>query len=351
MTPAIEPRSIRESAQMLVIDSAERAFRDARITDLPEILQSGDLLVVNDAATIPASIRAWTMEGNSAEIRLVRQAHGSDWLAVLLGEGDWRTPTELREPPPTVSVGDCLQIASNFAAEVVAVSDVSDRLVTIRFNRNETQMWNGIYAYGCPIQYSYLKHDLALWSVQTCYASRPAAIEMPSAGYSITWSILLGLKRRGIELASLTHAAGLSAVGHEELDDRLPMPESFEIPERTAGAVENARRDNRRVIAVGTTVVRALEGCAASLGGPVMAGRGETNLVIDRSFRPSVVTGVLTGIHDPAQSHFRLLQAFADETTLRRAWRHATDAGYLCHEFGDCCLIYGDRPLQLDLQR
>jgi S-adenosylmethionine:tRNA ribosyltransferase-isomerase len=340
MTPATEPRSIRESARLLVIDSAEGAFRDAEINDLPEILQPGDLLVLNDAATIPASIRAWTREGRSVEIRLVRQAQSSDWLAVLLGEGDWRTPTELRNPPPEVSVGDCLQIAVNFAAEIVSVSAVSDRLVTIRFNRNEPEMWTGIYAHGRPIQYSYLKDDLRLWSVQTAYASRPAAIEMPSAGYSITWSILLGLKRRGIELASLTHAAGLSAVGHEELDTRLPMPESFEIPERTAFAVENARRDGRRVIALGTTVVRALEGCAAALDGRVMAGRGETNLVIDRSFRPSVVTGILTGIHDPAQSHFRLLHAFADETTLRRAWRHATDAGYLCHEFGDTCLIY-----------
>src|SRR5690349_7391339 len=343
MTPAIEPRSIRESARLLVIDSAERAFRDALITDLPEILQPGDLLVLNDAATIPASIRAWTKEGVSVEIRLAGQAHGSDWLAVLLGEGDWRTPTELRDAPPKVSVGDCLQIAGNFSAEVVAVSDESDRLVTVRFNRDEPGMWTGIYAYGRPIQYSYLKKDLALWSVQTVYASKPAAIEMPFAGYSISWSILLGLKRRGIELAGLTHAAGLSAVGHEEVDDRLPMPESFEIPERTAEAVENARRDNRRVIAVGTTVVRALEGCAASLEGRVMAGREQTILVIDRSFRPAVVTGILTGIHDPAQSHFRLLHAFADETSLRRAWRHARDADYLCHEFGDSCLILPSR--------
>src|SRR5215475_11041178 len=128
MTPAIEPRSTRESARLLVIDSAQRVFRDARITDLPEILQPGDLLVLNDAATIPASIRAWTKEGSSVEVRLARQAHGSDWLAVLLGEGDWRTPTELRDPPPTVAVGDCLQIAGDFAAEVVALSDESERL-------------------------------------------------------------------------------------------------------------------------------------------------------------------------------------------------------------------------------
>ena len=339
MTPATGPRSIRESARLLVIDSAERAFRDVRITDMPKMLRAGDLLVLNNAATIPASIRSWTPEGGSIEIRLLRHTYGSDWLAVLLGDGDWRTRTELRDPPPRVSVGSSLQVADNFGAEVVEVSDVSDRLVTLRFNGSEPEMWTGIYAYGRPIQYSYLTDDLALWSVQTVYASCPAAMEMPSAGYSITWSILLELKRRGIGLAPLTHEAGLSAVGHEDLDDRLPMPESFEIPLRTAEAVENARRDNRRVIAVGTTVVRALEGCASALDGRVLAGRGQTNLVINRLFLPSVVTGILTGIHDPTQSHFRLLQSFADETTLRRAWRHATETNYLCHEFGDSCLI------------
>src|SRR5437660_5573076 len=109
MTPATEPRSIRESARLLVVDSSHRTFRDARITDLPELLQPGDLLVLNDAATLPASIRASAPKGSPIEIRLLRQAHDSDWLAVLLGDGDWRTPTELRDPPEKLSVGDCLQ--------------------------------------------------------------------------------------------------------------------------------------------------------------------------------------------------------------------------------------------------
>jgi S-adenosylmethionine:tRNA ribosyltransferase-isomerase len=343
MIPATEPRSARESALLLIIDSSRRAFRDARITDLPAVLQPGDLVVLNDAATIPASLRAWTGEGAAIEIRLLGQAHGSEWVAVLLGKGDWRTPTELRDPPPRVSEGDRLEIARDFDAEVLGVSDTSRRLVTLRFNRSETDMWSGIYAYGRPIQYSYLKNDVALSSVQTAYASRPWAVEMPSAGYPLTWSILLELKRRGIELASLTHAAGLSAAGHQELDDRFPVPEIFEIPQRTADAVEAARRGDRRVIAVGTTVVRALEGCASTLGGRVMAGRGETDLVIDRSYRPVVVGGILTGMHDPAQSHFRLLHAFADETTLRQAWRHASETDYLCHEFGDSCLVLAEQ--------
>ena len=349
MNPAIEPRSHRESARLLVIDSAQKTFRDARMTDLPELLQPGDLLVLNDAVTMPASLRASTAEGSSIEIRLLRHACDSDWLAVLLGEGDWRTPTELRDPPREVRIGECLQVAADFVAEVIGISGISDRLVTLRFNRSAQDMWAAIYAYGRPIQYSYLKHDLSLWSVQTAYASRPWAMEMPSAGYPLTWSILLKLKRRGIGLASLTHAAGLSAVGYEELDNRLPMPEAFEIPRRTAEAIESARREDRRVIAVGTTVVRALEGCASWFDGRVVAGRGETNLIIDRSFRPAVVSGVLTGVHDPAQSHFRLLHAFADETTLRRAWRHASGADYLGHEFGDSCLIL-DNSAKLETQ-
>jgi S-adenosylmethionine:tRNA ribosyltransferase-isomerase len=201
-------------------------------------------------------------------------------------------------------------------------------------------MWAGIYAYGRPVQYAYLKDDLALWSVQTMYASRPWAMEMPSAGRPLNWSTILELKRRGIGIASLTHAAGLSSVGHEELDDRLPLTEQFEIPQETADAIEKARRENRRVIAVGTTVVRALEGSARDWDGRILPGRGETDLIIDRSFRPAFVKGILTGVHDPSQSHFRLLHAFASEATLRRAWRHASESGYLCHEFGDLCLIY-----------
>jgi S-adenosylmethionine:tRNA ribosyltransferase-isomerase len=343
MIPATEPRPIRESSRLLVVDSTRGSFRDARMTDLPDLLRSGDLLVVNDAATLPASLTARTSAAEPIEIRLVKQANrsaaDSDWDAILLGAGDWRIPTELRDPPGKVSPGDTLHIGGDFAATIVAVSEQSDRLVTLRFNRSVPEMWNGIYAYGRPVQYSYIKDDLALWSVQTVYGSRPWAMEMPSAGQPLSWSILLALKRRDIRLTWLTHAAGLSAVGHEELDDQFPMTESFDIPEVAIEAIEQTQAHGGRIIASGTTVVRALEGCAALNGGKLAPGRGETDLIIDRSFEPIIVDGILTGVHDPAQSHFRLLHAFSDETTLRRAWRHATAAGYLCHEFGDSCLV------------
>jgi S-adenosylmethionine:tRNA ribosyltransferase-isomerase len=158
---------------------------------------------------------------------------------------------------------------------------------------------------------------------------------MPSAGRPLTWSVLLELRRRGVELASVTHAAGLSSTGDSELDDILPLPERYDIPARTVEAIGRAER----VIAVGTTVVRALEGSAAANGGVLEAGMGETDLVISADFQPRIVSGLLTGVHDPSESHFRLLSAFADRDTLTRAWHHATDVGYRCHEFGDSSLI------------
>jgi len=339
MIAATKLRTVRESARLLVVEPRRNVYRDARITDLPELLRPADLLVLNDAATIPASLPASTAAGQPLEIRLIQRRHNSEWVAVLFGRGDWRIPTESRPAPAPLAAGELLYIGANFEARIVEITDPANRLVVLRFNRDEEGMWTGIYAYGRPVQYSYMKDDLALWSVQTAYASRPWAAEMPSAGHPLSWSVLLGLKRRGIRIASLTHAAGLSALGPKELDARLPMPESFEIPLETVSAIAKAQDEGHRIVAVGTTVVRALEGCAASHEGRIVAGRGETALIIDETFRLSVVDALLTGLHDPAESHYRLLRAFSDEEPLRSALHYATAAGYRGHEFGDSCLI------------
>jgi len=336
---ALESRAGRESARLLVIDSTTRTFSDSRIADLPALLQSGDLLVVNDAATLPASLRARSPAGEPVEIRLARRVETSVWQAVVFGQGDWRIPTEYRDPPPKLLAGDTLEIGDGFAAEVIEVSPASDRLVTLNFNATGPRFWSCIYAYGKPVQYSYHSDDLPLWSVQTAYAARPWAMEMPSAGQPLTWRILGELRQAGVRLALITHAAGLSATGDADLDRRLPLPERYDVPQSTVDEVTSARTAGCRVVAVGTTVVRALEGCAENNGGILRAGAGETGLVIDRPFRPRIVTGLLTGIHDPAGSHFRLLRPFLDETTLRRALRHAEEVKYEKHEYGDLCLI------------
>jgi len=164
---------------------------------------------------------------------------------------------------------------------------------------------------------------------------------------------VLGLRRAGIEVAALTHAAGLSSTGDDALDRALPWPERYEIPRRTAFAVECARARGGRVIAIGTTVVRALE-AAAQTGGPdaghvaqdappaapaVRAGSGVATLRLDAAYRPRVVHGLVSGLHVPGESHFELLSAFAPPDPLRRAIALAAQHGLSGHELGDACLI------------
>jgi S-adenosylmethionine:tRNA ribosyltransferase-isomerase len=160
---------------------------------------------------------------------------------------------------------------------------------------------------------------------------------MPSAGRPLSWQLLAALRRRGVELAWLTHAAGLSATGDPALDAALPLPERYHIPRATAAAVHRARADGRRVIAVGTTVVRALEGAARA--GQWAGGNGTTDLVLGPDSELRAVDGILTGIHAPGESHFRLLGAFAPAALLDAASRHARARGYVPHELGDLCLV------------
>ncbi len=266
MNPATSPRPPLD-ARLLRIDTCAGSFADASVRDLPSMLRAGDLLVVNDAATLPASLDGTGPSGRPLEVRLAAEREDGSWEAVLFGAGDWRTPTERRESPEVVEAGDGLRLGPALGARVTDVSPISRRLVTIRFDVPRARLWPLLYASGRPVQYSYLSRDLSLSEVQTSYAARPVAAEPPSAGRPLTWSTLLALKRRGVGVASLTHAAGLSATGDPELDRALPLPERFEIPAATLEAVWRSKARGGRLVAAGTSVARALEG-AARLGGP-----------------------------------------------------------------------------------
>jgi S-adenosylmethionine:tRNA ribosyltransferase-isomerase len=342
MTPATWPRAEPDRARLLRIDPARAALSDARIADLPRILRAGDLMVVNDAATLPASLGGSTSGGEAVEVRLVGSAPGGDFTAVLFGAGDWRARTEDRPPPPPLRERDRLTFGQDLVATLTGVSPLSARLVRLRFDREGEALWSALYRHGRPVQYSYIERPLALVHVQTAYASRPWAAELPSAGHPLTLGLLLGLRRAGVELATLTHAAGLSSTGDATLDAHLPLPEPFEIPPETVDAVKRAKVGGRRVLAVGTTVVRALEGAAAAGEGRLHPGIGVTDLRIGARYRPRVVDGLLTGIHEPGTSHFALLTAFAPAELLERAYRYAEAAGYVGHEFGDSSLIQSD---------
>ncbi|HKP59879.1 MAG TPA: S-adenosylmethionine:tRNA ribosyltransferase-isomerase [Polyangiales bacterium] len=342
MIAAGTPRDDRDRTRLLVVDPRSGQRQDARIADLPRFTRSGDLLVLNDAATLPGSLRALHGSDQVVELRLVGPSEDERFWAVAFGAGDYHTRTEDRPPPPLLRRGSELQIGPQLRARVLASSPISPRLLELEFSLRGAALWAELYARGAPVQYAHHPHDLPLWSVQTAYASRPWAAEMPSAGRPLSFATLLSLRAKGVELARLTHAAGLSATGDPALDAALPLPERYDLPEETVVAIERARGRGGRVIAVGTTVVRALEGAAARSGGRLRPGSDSTDLRIGPAFQPQIVSGLLTGMHSPAESHFELLRAFASESQLLAAFEYAERANYLAHEFGDLSLVLAD---------
>jgi S-adenosylmethionine:tRNA ribosyltransferase-isomerase len=340
--PAPEPRNDRAGARLLIVDAASETVRDARFRELPELLAPEDLLVVNDAATLPASLAARTLAGEPLELRLAA-FEDDGFAAIALGSGSFRDSTERRGPPPELGPGDDLAIADSgsppLSARVTHVDAAAGttRKLSLRFDREGAALWSALYRAGRPIQYSYTSRELSLFHVQNVYAGRAFAFELPSAGHAFDGEMLLALRRRKVTIASLTHAAGLSSTGNPELDATLPFPERYDLPFATIRAVRAAQKRGGRVVAVGTSVVRALESAAAS--GALAPGEGEARLVLDERHRPRVVDAVLSGIHPPGGSHFELLSAFAPKPLLGRAAEEAGRIGYLQHEFGDLCLV------------
>ena len=320
--------------RLLVVDPAANDFAETSVSELPALLAPGDLLVVNDAATLPASLRGADDVGSPVELRLVGAEEDGSFRGVLFGAGDWRQRTEDRPAPRAGSLR--LQFGA-LGARILERAPLSPRLVRVGFDVGGDALWAALYREGRPIQYSYATAPLPLWAVQTAYAGRPWAFEMPSAGRPLTWDILLAMRRRGVRWASLTHAAGLSATGDPAIDAALPLAERFEIPVVTAEALAETRRHGGRVLAVGTTVVRALEGAAED--GVVRASTGVTDLRIGPGFRPRVADGILSGIHAPEESHFAVLAAFAGPRLLDAAWAHASASGWRLHELGDAMLV------------
>lgn len=351
MTPAAWPRP-DPLAERLVVLSGGRV-RHATIAELPLALSPGDVAVVNDAATLPASL-AGELDGEEVELRIATPLRGREALGVLFGEGDHRTRTEDRPPPPRVGEGALIRLGAALNARVVALDPRSPRLVRVRFGlapghggapsapASDAQVLSAIYRQGRHVQYAHVVEPLRPWHAQTPFGGAPWAVELPSAGRPLGARTLAALARRGVRVTSLTHAAGLSATGDPTLDARLPLEERYLVPERTISAIAAARASGGRVIAIGTSVTRALEGLFASRG-ELVSGEGETDLRLDASHALRVVDGILTGLHDEGTSHHALLGAFAPEQDLARALGEARERGCLGHEFGDSLLILRPR--------
>jgi len=346
-SPAAQSPGARTDARLLAVDTedtggADGAIRSFPRDDLPELLRPGDLLIANDAATIPASLTgAHEPTGRPIEIRLAgRPSLRADdlrrFVALAFGAGDWHTPTEDRPPPPPLRAGDRLLLGPLRATVTGLLGH--PRLVGLAFEGDVGDVWSGIAAHGRPIQYAHVPEPLALWDVWTPVAAQPVAFEPPSAGFALRWETLAGVGARHIGFATLTHAAGISSTGDPALDARLPFDEPYHIPIETVCRLRHARRDGGRVIAIGTTVVRALEHAALGTGA-VRSGSGTATQRIGPATRLRVVDGILTGVHEPSTSHYQLLRAFADDRTLAAVGRMLGEERYRTHEFGDSMLL------------
>ena len=339
MIAAVHAVQRPSTAKLLFVDEDGALSHLAR-DRFVDLLRPGDLVVANDAATLPASLGGiHERTGAEIEVRLAGWPSAGDvthFDAVVFGAGDYRIRTEHRPAPPTLLAGDRLRLGP-LAATVIGMLG-HPRLVSLEFHGSRDHIWAGIARHGRPIQYAHIAEPLALWDVWTVVAGLPVAFEPPSAGFVLSWKTIEQLHERGIGFETITHAAGISSTGDDELDRRLPLAEPYRIPAATAAAIRAARDRGGRIVAIGTTVVRALEH-AAQRDGIVRAGDGVATQRIDSASTLRVVDAIITGTHEPGTSHHDLLGAFATSETLQRIDRELAVHDYRTHEFGDSVFV------------
>ena len=318
----------RDQVRLLVLPRLQGPMVHTQFDALGEFLCAGDLLVVNTSRTLPALLRAHDEQGKPVEVRLAHRRSDEIWDALLL---DGR-----------VHIGHAgmrLDFGQGLTACVETRRPDLPFLWQVHFDRCCIPLLDLIYRLGEPVRYGYVDKPLPIDLYQTVYAGEPGSVEMPSAGRPFTWQVLLKLKNQGIGLASILLHTGLSSTRDDGIDLTHPVyDEDYFVPEATARAVNEAHAHKGRVIAVGTTVVRALES-AVQPDGSVEATRGLTRLHITAEYRLKAVDALLTGMHEPQTSHLDLLSAFVAPPRLQAAYLEAIQRGYLWHEFGDVNLI------------
>ncbi len=319
-TTAPERRGLeRDGVRLLVTDRASGVHHAAAFRELQAFLCRGDLLVVNDSETIPAALEARGGGGASFGLHLSSRISAELWVA------------EPRER--AVTAGE--RAGLNEDGRVTFLAPVDAEHPRLWYVLLDLPLSVDVYLarHGSPIRYRYVAEALPLAAYQTIFARVPGSAEMPSAGRPFSARVLDDVRAAGVDLAAISLHTGVSSAERHE----RPYREWFEVSPATAGAVNAARLRGGRVIAVGTTVVRALESAAA--GGAVVAANGWTDLVVTRERGIRVVDALLTGFHEPQASHLDLLRAFAGDEVLESAYAYALGAGYLWHEFGDLHLL------------
>jgi S-adenosylmethionine:tRNA ribosyltransferase-isomerase len=303
---AIAPVTPRDSVRLMVVRPSGVSHH--RFRNLP--LEAGDLLVVNTSATLPAALG---------------RVHVSTWL----DDGSWVVEIRLPDGPDlSCSPGQVISLPDGHFLRLVERYLGSHRLWRAVVTPSVAPV-SFLRAHGQPIRYSYVPGTYAMSDYQTVYATTPGSAEMPSAGRPFTSRLLVRLMTRGVMIAPLVLHTGVSSPESHE----PPTPERYTVPLATMRQVEQTRLKGGRVVAVGTTVVRALESTLE------YGLSGWTNLVLGPSRPAQLVTGLISGLHAPEASHLALLEAVAGTSLVAAAYEEAVRERYLWHEFGDSMLF------------
>jgi S-adenosylmethionine:tRNA ribosyltransferase-isomerase len=320
----------RDSVALMISRRASGEISHRAFADLPALLLPGDLIVVNTSATMPAAVAVSgaAAAAGPADVHFSTPLPDGDWLVELRATRDGATA-----PYGGGSAGQRLELSGG--AVLTLGTRFTARLWRARLS---TAVVPYLLRHGRPIRYSYVPRPWPIETYQTVFGTIPGSAEMPSASRPFTAGIVTRLVARGVTFAPLTLHTGVSSLeGDEE-----PYPEPYDVPPATARLVNLTRQHGGRVIALGTTVVRALETAArvpGAAGVSPAAGWTEHIVTPEPGHRLLAVDGLITGLHEPRSSHLRMLAAFAGPDLLSRCYAAAIDRGYLWHEFGDLHLL------------
>jgi len=335
----------RDEVRLMVSHRADDRVIHTRFRAIAEHLRAGDVLVINTSGTLKAALHVTRADGTPLELHLSTRLPAHLWSVELRRPGEPENGLEGKRgtlPFRDATPGETLRLPDG-ASAMLHTPYATDR--TASPDAHGVRLWIAtlqlperwqayLERHGFPIRYGYVTKEWPASAYQTVYATEPGSAEMPSAGRAFTPELITALAARGVQIAPLLLHTGVASLE----DHELPYEEEYRVPAETARLVRAARAEGRRVIAVGTTVVRALETVTES-DGTTHAGQGWTNVVVTPERGIRAVDGLLTGLHEPRASHLAMLEALAGRAHLQITYAEALRGRYLWHEFGDLHLI------------
>jgi S-adenosylmethionine:tRNA ribosyltransferase-isomerase len=325
----------RDEVRLMVSYRSNNRVVHARFRDLPDFLQAGDVVVINTSGTLNAALNVTAEDGIPYELHLSTHLPADLWVVEVRQIcGESTKPFYMAQP------GMVLRLPGSGSAKLLTAYSAADRDIP-----GHTRLWiatldlpddplSYLAEYGFPIRYSYVKQGWPSSYYQTVYANEMGSAEMPSAGRAFTPELITRLVAKGVQIVPLILHTGVASLEEHE----PPYEEYYRVPAQTAEAVNVARQAGRRVIAIGTTVVRALE-TVTDTNGLTHPGEGWTGVIVSPQRGIHSVNGMLTGLHEPRATHLAMLEALACREHLRTTYEAAMVEGYLWHEFGDLHLI------------